>query len=634
MLRARALFLATLVAGVAAPVLVAAEPDAAACPGYRVEPGTGPICPREGGLWEVFGREGQSLGFIHGQDPVRAAPADGGLDVTPAAPTCATDTSTEYHSLVIYARASNDLDRYNQMLPTIRSMVNNTNGHLREEGAIFNVPINYRFACVGGLVEVRNEALPTSMSSASFSSIVQDLQSKGYTSRRIKYVVWYDDTGACSCAGQGHIYNDDSASVNNYNNGNPSAVPMFGVTFGYSDYTTMMHEHGHNLGAVQHSAPDASGGYHCNDGQDIMCYADGGPTSNYVSSVCAQERFDCGHDSYFHPYPAAGSWLATHWNLAGQNNRFIIRGNVPPVLQSFSCSPVAPAVGATVTCSVSATDDSSGVSYSIDWGDGSPATRVPASGTVAPGTTQTATHAYTAAATRTASATATDNDATPLTSAPLSYTLYVGSTGVPVMQSLSCSPNPATTDDTVTCTFRADDESSGIYYTVNWGDGSATTRVPLTGFVAPGSTQSATHKWSGAGTYSVSVTATDNASPSLTSLALVRDQSIVLPPCNHDYSGQMRLGVLGNEEMLGPGFQGVGMFFVNNLPFQCQNEPFTLSSTSLGADFHLCWYRGPDEISCFETAGGEEGIMPATADRARIQLYTGVQAGWRLSLGD
>ena len=92
----------------------------------------------------------------------------------------------------------------------------------------------------------------------------------------------------------------------------------------YADPATLMHELSHNLGAVQASAPhttDPSNGGHCTDEQDLMCYADGGPnntltfTCDYRSGQDIDETFDCGHDDYFDPAPASGSYLDTHWNV-------------------------------------------------------------------------------------------------------------------------------------------------------------------------------------------------------------------------------------------------------------------------------------------------------------------------------
>jgi hypothetical protein len=86
----------------------------------------------------------------------------------------------------------------------------------------------------------------------------------------------------------------------------------------------------HNMGAVQWSAPHTSSSHprssaysHCWDGYDVMCYADGPAKGHaYETSHCAQSvgaaiprLWDCGRDDYFHPAPAAGSYLDTHWNV-------------------------------------------------------------------------------------------------------------------------------------------------------------------------------------------------------------------------------------------------------------------------------------------------------------------------------
>jgi hypothetical protein len=54
-----------------------------------------------------------------------------------------------------------------------------------------------------------------------------------------------------------------------------------------------------------------------------MCYEDG-PGTHLRLNVCPfshQQLLDCGHDDYFSTSPAAGTFLATHWNTA--NNRFL-----------------------------------------------------------------------------------------------------------------------------------------------------------------------------------------------------------------------------------------------------------------------------------------------------------------------
>jgi hypothetical protein len=83
----------------------------------------------------------------------------------------------------------------------------------------------------------------------------------------------------------------------------------------------------HNIGGVQLSAPNTSGGWHCVDEWDLMCYSD---TPNHPTMVTrcpdtARNRlFDCNHDDYFHTSPTPGSYLATRWNAA--NSQYLIGG--------------------------------------------------------------------------------------------------------------------------------------------------------------------------------------------------------------------------------------------------------------------------------------------------------------------
>jgi hypothetical protein len=86
--------------------------------------------------------------------------------------------------------------------------------------------------------------------------------------------------------------------------------------------TVMLHEITHNLGGVQQSAPHHTSNWHCTDGEDVMCYEDGSPeAAGYDDTICplssaaVPQTFDCGHDDYFNPAPAPGSYLDVHWNV-------------------------------------------------------------------------------------------------------------------------------------------------------------------------------------------------------------------------------------------------------------------------------------------------------------------------------
>jgi hypothetical protein len=124
------------------------------------------------------------------------------------------------------------------------------------------------------------------------------------------------------------VLGDDSPGASNATNlggltaimwTNPSTQPD---PVSWWQPTVMLHEITHNLGGVQHSAPHMTPGWHCWDGEDVMCYADGTTGSQpYTDTVCATgagtipQTYDCGHDDYFNPSPTPGSYLDTHWNV-------------------------------------------------------------------------------------------------------------------------------------------------------------------------------------------------------------------------------------------------------------------------------------------------------------------------------
>jgi hypothetical protein len=100
----------------------------------------------------------------------------------------------------------------------------------------------------------------------------------------------------------------------------------------------MLHEMTHNLGAVGANAPHATAAGHCSDGHDVMCYRDASTT--VMTYPCAEipgvmsQVYDCGGDDYFNVAPAAGTYLATHFNV--YDNRFLA-----------ACGQAAPACGGT-----------------------------------------------------------------------------------------------------------------------------------------------------------------------------------------------------------------------------------------------------------------------------------------------
>lgn len=312
---------ATLLAVGAAQAFVLAD-QGAPCPGFRYVSGQGPSCPLADG-WEVLLPDGSRL-RTHGPDALVLGLADPAPLAAVAHPRCI-DLPTEFATLVIYAHPLDRPDRYTEIAPALREAALHMNGLLRAEAAEHGVRLDYRMRCDGGEVRVAHARVPLPAAQVDFSTLTSALKGLGYASPMEKYVVWYDDPGIvarCGCAGQGELWPDATMHPQNQNNVGPS----FGVTYGVLGAwlpLVMMHEHGHNLGAVSNRAPDTSGANHCNDGYDIMCYADGGPQSAYTTTACPDRtRFDCGRDTYFHPAPSPTSWLGRNWNLGGPLNRF------------------------------------------------------------------------------------------------------------------------------------------------------------------------------------------------------------------------------------------------------------------------------------------------------------------------
>lgn len=193
------------------------------------------------------------------------------------------------------------------------------------------------------------------------------------------YLVYADHVRAGDgVAGIATMYTDDRSGSTNPSNGGGLWAMAFGdgadPDFLGARLTTALHEVSHNLGAVQDSAPNATGAGHCSDEFDVMCYDDGGPTAD-MTYPCAQQAYDCGADDYFNPAPAPGSYLDTHWNLyrstflcpAGSCVGTDVGGGNP--LPVASVAAVTATVGVPVTLDGSGSTDDEGIAeYAWDIG--------------------------------------------------------------------------------------------------------------------------------------------------------------------------------------------------------------------------------------------------------------------------
>ncbi len=191
---------------------------------------------------------------------------------------------------------------------------------------------HYRFYCADDtVVTVDRVTLPPIGADRvyTFGNVANGLSNAGYSDGRAIYAAFVANIDCCyTYGGQGTLATDDQPDpLANVNNGAFPRYAMIRFSAGYAASGlafVFQHETGHNMGAVQDSAPHTSGAGHCYETYDIMCYNDGGPyfnTGGLVNtcptySPVGMYWFDCGEDDYYSAEPAAGTYLTDHWNLA------------------------------------------------------------------------------------------------------------------------------------------------------------------------------------------------------------------------------------------------------------------------------------------------------------------------------
>ncbi|MEV7520522.1 RICIN domain-containing protein [Streptomyces sp. NPDC091371] len=251
-----------------------------------------------------------------------AAPA-GGQTVAagPAGQTvqCDGDGSTGNRVQVVYVHAPGR-DRYAEYAASFRKWAADADliyaTSAQETGGVRHIRYVTAADCTPTVLNIE---LPAS-ALAEFSATNSALAGKGLDRRDRKYMIFADAQVYC---GIGTFNGDERPGQANQSN--------FGPSYGRTDSGcwgghTAAHELGHNLGAVNNSAPNTSRGAHCTDEFDVMCYSDT-PYYPQMRNICTNQAseniLDCNHDDYFHTSPKAGSYLATHWNIA--DNQFLMR---------------------------------------------------------------------------------------------------------------------------------------------------------------------------------------------------------------------------------------------------------------------------------------------------------------------
>jgi hypothetical protein len=287
----------------------------------------------------------------------------------------AATTPTLPHFKVLYLHPSDRPDRFAQWKDLLQANTSLIGQFVSAQAGSSRAPrFDLGTSCGPEYVDVQTVHLPGTRATYldNFAAIKAAVRTAVGTPAGLRnYVVLADTLNGSSSGSYGlGDYYAGSASAerpdasNPHNNGN-----LFAALF-YRDVavpsatangwwpTGMLHEMTHAMGAVQWSAPHTtqpaggtSGVYgHCWDGLDIMCYADGPAMGHaYDTTVCSavsgamNQTYDCNQDDYFNATPAAGSYLATHWNV--YNNVFLADcGTLPAGTCLTAAAPTGPPV--------------------------------------------------------------------------------------------------------------------------------------------------------------------------------------------------------------------------------------------------------------------------------------------------
>jgi hypothetical protein len=320
--------------------------------------------------WAASGTGGTLNAYDHGPDPAavdRGAEAPGpaggsaGKPVSRAAqaklsgggtrfrlPTgwCGTPSATDnkqnevdngaYRYHAIYAIAADGQDRFAQLADSLQADAFQASG-LLEQTYGRAIRMDMGTTCGGQYLDISIVRLPQTTvelerlaptATGTLQAVSDGIDAAGFhtirpndtidsaSGRDRNFVVWIDAPAPQGACGQATSYNDQSRDQSNLNNlGGKVAVVFPNGNGGFCSSNTVRHEIGHNLGALQPTAPHAFDGAHCNDAyEDTMCYSN----SPHVGGGQRGQFFDYGNDDYWDP----PSGQALPWWTANLN-RFL-----------------------------------------------------------------------------------------------------------------------------------------------------------------------------------------------------------------------------------------------------------------------------------------------------------------------
>jgi hypothetical protein len=250
---------------------------------------------------------------------------------------CSGDGVSGNRTQVLYVRSSDVPDRLQAVLPTLRVEVAEADQIYSDSAVETGGEAGHRIRFVhdAGCQATVTPVVISPTGDDTFDNTISEIQQLGYNRTDRKYLMFVDANMLCGIA---TIDSDDSPSAGNRNNVGPDYARN---DAGCWDGWVLAHEHMHNLGGVQLTAPNTSGGFHCVDEYDVMCYSD---TPNYppMRIVCSDPtldttRFDCTDEDYYNANPPPGSYLDTHWNT--YDNGFLLGPGGPPPCPDQALEP-------------------------------------------------------------------------------------------------------------------------------------------------------------------------------------------------------------------------------------------------------------------------------------------------------
>ena len=324
----------TLVTVAAGPVVAAGSPAYAAVPvhgsGVHVQPGTAERSPR----WRTlhvdpvseFPRSARRRAHTLVAQPRTAAdmtPGPNGDQVRPARDPLCTGTGRDGDRVEVVYVHDEGFDRWRQAVPEIRNIVGAVDRLYDLSAQFRGVGRRVRWlteakAAGGCQVVVKDVTGPPATASGDGDAATALLAAGLNPKNRNRDYLVFEDGASSGLCGEASTWDDDRPGLDNRNATGGNSAWVWRNCWTWS---VAAHELGHVLGAVQPSAPHATPGGHCLDGVDPMCYQDGTTTKPMTYPCAGTQRWttsylDCNHDTYYDPSPPAGSYLATHWDIA------------------------------------------------------------------------------------------------------------------------------------------------------------------------------------------------------------------------------------------------------------------------------------------------------------------------------